>query len=64
MTTVIGLILAIYFWPTEIQKQYCYEAQWSNELVYINNKPTLSYDWKVKSEICEVLLTKYKNETY
>lgn len=64
MTTVISLMLAIWFWPTEIQNQYCREAQWSQELVYVNNRPQLTYNAKVKSEICEVLLSKYKNETY
>ena len=64
MTTVIWLIFAIYFWPTQSQEQYCYEAQWSQEVVIINNKQQLTYEAKAKARACDLILKKYWNENY
>ena len=64
MTTVIWLIFAIYFWPTKGQLQYCYEAQWSQEVVIINNKQQLTYEAKTKARACDLILKKYQNESY
>ena len=64
MATIIGLIFSIYFWPTQNQEQYCYEAQWSNETVIINNRPQLSYEAQAKARACDLILKKYWNENY
>ncbi len=60
MTTVIWLILAIWFWPTDNQIWYCIEAQWSQEVHHMK----LTYDAKVKARACDLILKKYSNETY
>jgi len=64
MTTIIWLALALYFGPTQEQLQYCYEAQWSQEVVIINNRPQLSYEAQAKARACDLILKKYWNENY
>jgi len=56
MTTVIGFILATYFWPTPEQVDYCWAAGWSYEIVCINNKCKLTDEAKIKAQICDVIL--------
>ena len=56
MTSVIGLALSLYFWPTQEQIDYCKNAGWSYEVVIINDKPQLTEEAKTKAELCKRIL--------
>jgi len=57
-------MMAIFFGPNQTQEQYCLEAQRSQEITIINNKPQLSYEAIVKENICNRILTNQKKNKY
>jgi len=60
MTSLIWLALALYFWPTQQQINYCIENQWSQEVIIVDWRLSLSYEAKWKREICSKLLQNKK----
>jgi len=57
-------MLAVFFGPNQTQTQYCLEAQRSQEVVIINDKPQLSYEATLNRNICNRILINIKENKY